>query len=82
MAGKPRPTLLMARALLKVAQLLTDQEAEHDGDRWRTHDAGHHLDCALRHLLAHQAGDTIDKSGHPHLVHAAARLLMAVEQSP
>lgn len=75
---KPRPTLVPARAILAVAQLITEQQAAR-GDGWRDVSAADHLDAAQRHLLRHQAGELLDESGHPHRVHAVARLLFAVE---
>lgn len=75
---KPRPTLLPARSLLAVAQLITEQQ-ETRGDGWRQVSAADHLDAAQRHLLKHQAGELVDESGHQHRVHATARLLFALE---
>ncbi|MCK9250364.1 MAG: DUF5664 domain-containing protein [Solirubrobacteraceae bacterium] len=77
---KPDPTLLPARAILAVSQLLADEQASH-GDRWRRRPARHHLAAALRHAYRWLGGETVDPdSGHSHLVHAAARLLMALDR--
>ncbi|MGE4424982.1 MAG: dATP/dGTP diphosphohydrolase domain-containing protein [Solirubrobacteraceae bacterium] len=77
---KPDPTLLPARAILAVSQLLADEQTSH-GDRWTARPTTHHLAAALRHAFRWTAGETVDPdSGHSHLVHAAARLLMAVDR--
>jgi hypothetical protein len=81
--AKPRPTLLPARALRRVAGLMAAQESGHGGARWKGRAADHHLDAAWRHLLAHQAGETHDPdSGRPHLEHFATRALMALDVTP
>lgn len=77
---KPEPTRLPAGALLEISALLAAEADGHDDDRWKGHDTDHHLDALWRHLLAHQAGETIDPaSGRPHVVHLAARALMALD---
>ncbi|MCK9249993.1 MAG: DUF5664 domain-containing protein [Solirubrobacteraceae bacterium] len=79
-APKPNPLLVPPVALLEVAQLLADEEPTH-GNRWRRRPARHHLAAALRHTLRWNTGQTVDPdSGHSHLTHAAARILMALEQ--
>lgn len=86
-AGKPRLSLLPWRALVAVAELLTEQaEAHGDGDApaWRTLPDGErrYLDAAMRHLAAHLSGEHLDAgSGKPHLVCALASLLIAVERA-
>jgi hypothetical protein len=80
-APKPRYTLIPAKPLELVAQVLTLGAAKH-GDRGyenRT-DTAAELDAALRHIHAHLSGELLDSEfGTPHLAHAAARLLIALE---
>lgn len=63
----------------EVCRLIREQEPEHPGEDWRDEPTAEHLAAAQRHLKAHQQGETIDQSGHSHLIHMAARALMAAE---
>lgn len=80
-APKPRYTLIPAKPLELVAQVFTLGAAKH-GDRGyeqRT-DTAAELDAALRHIHAHLSCELLDPEfGTPHLAHAAARLLIALE---
>lgn len=57
-------------------------ESEH-GDRWRTRTVLHHVKKSIGHALsAGPHGNHIDHdSGHPHLVLAATRMVLAVAVS-
>lgn len=70
-----RCDLLPARAVLAVAAVLKAGADKYGTDNWRKIGRADHLNHALTHLLAMQAGDTSDL----HLEHAACRLLMALE---
>jgi len=82
-AGKPRPTLLPAKALQSVIEVLEFGAEEYGRDNWRiVDDPNRFLDAALRHLLAVRIGGlkVIDKkSGLPHIDHAACNLLFLSE---
>lgn len=66
-------------AVNEICRLIREQEPEHPGEDWRDESTDSHLAAAQRHLQAHQAGKTLDQSGHSHLIHLAARTLMAAE---
>lgn len=75
---KPRTDLLPSDALLAVASVLGDGAAEHGARAWeRGRSFSTDYGPLLRHLFAWWRGEDLDpKSGHPHLAHAAARVLI------
>lgn len=80
---KPRPDLIPAGALLSVGAVLAWAEARPDAvpERWRSVDTRGHLASAMRHVLEHLRGVELDpESRMPHLAHAGARVLYALEQ--
>jgi hypothetical protein len=70
-----RCDLLPPKAVLAVAKVLKYGADKYGDNNWRGIPLKDHLNHALTHLLAFQAGDTQDA----HLEHAACRLLMALE---
>jgi hypothetical protein len=68
-------TSLPPRALLAVAAVQQHGDDKYGVDNWRGISVQDHLNHALIHYLAYQAGDTQDK----HLEHFATRALMALE---
>jgi hypothetical protein len=68
-------SLNFPRALAVVASILKRGRATHVGQDWRELPAGFHVARAQRHLDLLARGDMTE----PHLAHAAARLLMALE---
>lgn len=80
-ASRPRYTLLPAKALALVAKVFTLGAGKHGDVSYETRtDTRAELDAALRHLYAHLGGELLDPElGTPHLAHAAARLLIALE---
>ena len=82
-AGKPRPTLLPAKALQNIVEVLEFGAEKYGRDNWRNvDDPQRYLDAALRHLSAMQIEGlrTVDKeSGLPHIDHAACCLLFLSE---
>ena len=78
---KPRPSLLPAAGILQLAKLMTAAESKYPGPKWMDISPGGHVDAAMRHLLSHLAGDTVDRDfGFTNLTAAAVRLLMAVDR--
>ena len=75
---KPRTDLLPVDALLAVSRVLGDGAAEHGERTWEAgRPAWKDYGAALRHLWAWWSGeDRCPSSGHPHLAHAAARVLI------
>ena len=78
MGPKPRTDLLPPDALMAAAAVLGDGAAEHGARTW---EAGRPFSidygALLRHLFRWWCGEDVDpKSGHPHLAHAAARVLI------
>jgi Domain of unknown function (DUF5664) len=82
--GKNRVDFIPAVSLLKVGECMTSGASKHgpflpSEDKRSVED---HIAASLRHIYKHQTGEKIDSEfGHPHLVHAAARLLMAVARA-
>ena len=74
-----RCDLLDAKAILDLAELLGQGAEKYGEEEWRKIDTPDHLNHAMTHILAYQAGDNQDD----HLLHAFCRLMMAVaiEQS-
>lgn len=70
-----RCDLLPAKAVLAVAAVLKYGADKYGPDNWRKIARADHLNHAMTHILAYQAGDRSDD----HMSHAACRLLMALE---
>ncbi len=70
-----RCDLLPAKSLLHIANILDAGAKKYGANNWRGLPAEDHINHALVHILAHEAGDTQDD----HLGHAACRMLMALE---
>lgn len=75
-ASPYRSDLLPPHALLAVAEVLAEGAAKYGDRNWHKIAVSDHLNHAMTHLLALQAGDGSDA----HLEHAACRLLMALDQ--
>lgn len=70
--------LVPVAAVAAVRQVMADGQEEH-GDRWRTRSVAHHVGKGMGHARRALGRTPIDAdSGHPHLVLAAARMLLAV----
>ena len=70
-----RADLLPPAATLAVSSVLKHGADKYGPRNWRLIDVHEHINHALVHVLAHNAGDTQDD----HLEHAACRMLMALE---
>lgn len=68
-------TTMPLRALAELAKLQKYGDEKYGAHNWRGISEADHLDHAFAHVLAHQLGDLTDD----HLIHAAWRLLAAVE---
>lgn len=78
--GKSRVELLPPSALLQVGHTLRLGADEYGAHNWReAPDEQLYVGAAMRHILRHQAGETLDESGYLALAHAAADLLIAAE---
>jgi hypothetical protein len=77
--GPDGPILSPLEAFDAIEAAMAMGEDEH-GDRWRRRPALHHMKKGLGHALsAGPRGDGVDDdSGHPHLVLAATRMVLAV----
>jgi len=71
-----RPTTIadFAVALAALERVLAEGEARHR-DSWRRQTVQEHVQHALRHLHAYEAGDV----GDDHLAHALTRCAMATQ---
>ena len=81
-AGKLRYTLLPLDALESVVRVLEHGAAKYGVGNWRHVPdlQQRYVDATLRHVLAHQRGETTDpESGLPHLAHAVCSLLFLLE---
>ncbi|CAB4906159.1 unannotated protein [freshwater metagenome] len=78
-AGPDGPILTPIDAVDAIEAAMAMGEEEH-GERWRKRPVLHHVKKGLGHALsAGPRGDGIDDdSGHPHLVLAATRMVLAV----
>ncbi len=69
------PPAGLPRALAAIADVLACGREKHPDDDGFQQPASYHVDRARKHLEALERGDRSE----PHLEHAAARLLMALE---
>jgi hypothetical protein len=78
--GKSRVDLVPPKAILEVADVLTDGVAEYGAHNWREGITYSRLYSAIqRHLLAFWKGEDVDKSGHRALAHACTDIMMLME---
>lgn len=83
--GKPRPSLLFASmpdAVRAVIDVLEHGARKYAPDNWRKVEGGRarYQDAALRHMLAHAAGEDRDpESRLPHLAHAICSLMFILQ---
>ncbi len=79
-AGKPRMSLIDPFFLEQLALTLTFGAQKYGTHNWRQGiEMDRLLDAALRHINSFNDGHDLDEeSGHPHLAHAAACLMMAM----
>jgi len=79
--AKPRPDLAPPDALIEIGKVLAWglERPGLDPERWRTISDRKHLASAVRHVLEHLAGRTVDpETNLPHLAHAGTRVLYAL----
>lgn len=79
--GKPRLDLLPSGPLVEIARVLEFGSHKYGDNQWRNGFAWSRLyGAALRHLLAHKDGESLDPESHiSHLAHAACNLLFLLE---
>lgn len=81
-AGKARTDLLPAAALLETAKVMGFGAQKYEPYNWRGLSCSRLFGAALRHLWAWWRGHDLDEeTGLPHLAHAAACVLMVLEQA-
>ena len=77
--GKARMDLISSDALLEMGQVLA-LGAETYGDyNWQKVFPEKHYAAAQRHLNKYWSGETLDKSGYHHLIHAITDLMFVYE---
>lgn len=79
---KPRTELLPPLALIEVAKVLGYGAEKYGPDNWKKLDnlQNRYTGAALRHLLAHMAGEETDEETNlDHLAHAMCCLLFKLE---
>lgn len=69
-------SLIPPKAILHVGAVLKTAADKYGIDNWRKIERRSHLDHALEHIYIYLSGV---ESGEPDLVHAATRLLLAIE---
>lgn len=69
-------SLIPPKAILQVGEVLKTAADKYGIDNWRKIERRSHLDHALEHIYTYLSGE---ESGEPDLVHAATRLLLAIE---
>lgn len=79
--GKPRTDLLPFAALTEVAHVMTFGAKKYGPYNWHGLSASRLFGAALRHLWAFWTGEDNDpETGRSHVAHAAACVLMVLEQ--
>lgn len=77
---KPQMSLIDPQLITELSEVLMRGNERHGYQNWMyMHNASHSevIDAVLRHVMAYSAGEDIDPdSGHNHLVHAIARLMI------
>ncbi len=66
-------------ALASLEKIFIAGNLKHGELDWKKHQYAEFLEKAQRHYLKRILGERIDESGEPHLIHAAANLLLAAE---
>lgn len=76
--GKPETSQLDPRFLLQLSQLMTDSSYKYGKFNWAKGQEYHTpYDSCMRHLLKFMSGEDLDQeSGHSHIVHAMANLMI------
>jgi hypothetical protein len=78
--GKPRLSLLPYAALEAAAHVMAHGADKYGERNYRQGmDAQRYVDAALRHLHQHTWQGPKDESGLPHLAHALASLMIAID---
>ena len=78
--GKPKFSTVPKGALLETAKVFTYGANKYGKHNYSGKMVGsRYIDAAQRHILAYEMGEDIDESGHPHLAHAIASLMMALD---
>jgi hypothetical protein len=70
-----RMDLMPGKALLHMANIMSEGAASHGENNWKNGTVNEHLNKMLVHVFAHLAGDTSDD----HIGHAAWRAMAALE---
>ncbi|AGR48547.1 hypothetical protein A4L_20 [Anabaena phage A-4L] len=70
-----RADLLPPKALMEIAKVLEQGAIKYGEYNWKHIEVTDHINHAMIHILAHNAGDTAEE----HLTHATTRLLFALE---
>lgn len=80
-AGKPRPELLSADALLAISQVLAAGAVKYDDNNWRGgFNWSRLIGAAYRHLLAFHNGEDKDpETGLSHLAHLGCCVMFLIE---
>ena len=81
-SDKPRMHLIPARALLEVGMVLTEGAKKYGDHNWKQLDSlqERYTSAALRHMMAHMAGETYDEETNlSHLAHAICCLMFKLE---
>lgn len=80
-AGKPRLELVPPSLMMAVGAVRTYGVNKYgDSDSWRRVSPDRYLGAMLRHIMAYQAGETIDpESGLPHMWHAACNMAFLID---
>ena len=81
-SAKPEMYLLPPLATLEVGKVLTYGAQKYDAHNWRKLEnlQDRYTSAAMRHLLAHMAGEKVDEeTGLSHLAHAMCCLMFKLE---
>ena len=79
---KPRMHLIPPKALLEVGMVLTEGAKKYGDHNWKQLDSlqERYTSAALRHMMAHMAGETYDdETNLSHLAHAICCLMFKLE---
>lgn len=79
--AKPPLGLVPGTALVLLAEAFRDGADKYGPANWRIDPVSMstYYSAAMRHMAAYQDGEDIDKSGVPHLAHAAANLCILMD---
>ncbi len=77
---KPQYSAFPWKACPKIMETLIDGAIKHGWRNWQKRDKAFFLEAYLRHHMSMVSGEEIDpESGHPHMWHAAANLLIYMD---